>query len=241
MRSRHPAARHLAAAAALATAAAIALALGACGSSSEVVAEVQGATPVTKAMVDHWTKIESILAFRTIPVKPVPKGVVPVPPDYTDCIAFLSTDKWLHEAGKSKPALKHECDRRYHEIRAKAVRYMLAYRWAAGELQKRHLKVTQAEVAKNIRFFETHTFRGDEFKRYMANSGESRADLHFIIEYTVMGTKLLNDALMRKGLSPEQMRAETATFARYWTERTTCKPGYMVGGCKGYKGSETPL
>src|SRR5438445_2979554 len=69
---------------------AIGLPTAACGSGdpSVVVARV-GSHVITKATLDRWTAIEGVLAYQLNPTRPVPKGVVPDPPSYTACVAFL--------------------------------------------------------------------------------------------------------------------------------------------------------
>jgi hypothetical protein len=223
-----------------------AIALSACGSSSsQKIAEVQGSSsPITKGLIEHWIRIESVLAYHTIPTEPVPSGVVPVPPDYSACIAFLGTKPFLGESHtkQTKAQLKARCVQRYKEIKNKVLNYMIAYRWVSGELARRGVKTTQAEVAKAINDFKIKNFEHpeEEFKKYMAYSGETPADLHFIIEYTLLGTKLQKLTILRKGLTAAQERQELTDFTKRWTAKTSCVPAYVVPGCKQYKGSETP-
>jgi hypothetical protein len=231
------------AAAALISAALAAGTLTACGSSNETVAQVQGASPISKSLIDHWIRIESVLAYDTIPKAPIPAGVLALPPDYSACIAFLATRPYLIESGTpkaSKAQLKARCAQHYAEIKQKVINYMIAYRWVGGELARRGLKVSEGEVQKAIKQFEVKNFRGHEFQNYMAYSHLSRTDLHFIIQYTVMGTKLLREGFGRTASSPQVHTRELASFTQRWTARTSCKASYLVPGCREYRGTEKP-
>jgi len=232
-------------AAALASAALASAGLSACGSASPTVAQVQGASPISKSLLDHWIEIESILAYDTIPKAPIPAGVIAVPPHYSACIAFLATRPYLREHGtpKATPAqLKARCVQHFVEVKRKALGYMIAFRWVAGELARRGLTITQAEVRKAIRMFQIKDFRSTrQFENYMTYAHLTPPDLHFILEYTVMGNKLQKQGITRKALSPAEQSQELASFIRRWTAKTSCKPHYVVAGCKEYRGSETPL
>ena len=61
------------------------------GSSGEIVARVEGSS-ISKAMLDHWIPIEAVLTYELYPRKPVPNGVVPVPPNYTGMHCLLRID-----------------------------------------------------------------------------------------------------------------------------------------------------
>jgi hypothetical protein len=230
----------------LASAALVAGALGACGSSSDqTIAEVRGASPISNGLLDHWIRIESVLAYDTIPKAPIPKGVVPVPPHYGACIAFLGTKPFLVESGKPKEThaqLKARCGKRYEEIKQKALSYMIAARWVRGELAQKGIHVSQNEVAKAIRNFKIKDFEHpQEFAKYMIYAGLSPQDLHFIIEITTLETSLEERDLSKKGFTIKQRQQALAGFIKRWTVKTTCKPGYRVPGCREYRGSGTAL
>lgn len=231
--------------AALATAALLTATLSACGSSSnEAVIQVAGATPITKGLIAHWIPIEAVLSYDVTPVKAVPVGVIPDPPQYTKCMAFLKAHPTPAESAEGKPTparLKANCKRKERILETKVTKYMIAYRWEKGELARRGLSLTPSELNKAIRFFETYDFTPKEFHEYLVHSKETHEDLQIITEINAMGTKLGEKALLRKGLTPEQERHELADMVRRWQAKTTCKPGYVVAGCKQYHGTESPL
>ena len=221
------------------------LSLTACGSSAdEAVVQVAGATPITKAMIAHWIPIQAVLSYSVTPVKPVPAGVIPDPPEYKACSAFLKAHPSVAEAAEGRPTparLKARCQRKEQILRRKVTMYMIAYRWLKGELARRNLSLSRSELYKALRFFETYDFTPQEFHEYLVHSKETREDLQIITEINAMGTKLQEQGLFRKGLPPQQQAHELADMVRRWQARTTCKAGYVVPGCKQYHGSETPL
>src|SRR5690242_12272776 len=96
--------------------------LSACGGStgSEVIARVDGVGTITKASLDHWTRVETILVHELIPSRPAPNGLTPDPPDYTACIAYQRTA--LRQAGEkatalTSVALKSKCSQKERELR----------------------------------------------------------------------------------------------------------------------------
>jgi foldase protein PrsA len=242
---RHRGRRRARALVALTAAAALVAALSACGSSSnEAVVQVAGATPITKGLIAHWIPIEAVLSYNVTPIKDVPAGVIPDPPQYTKCMAFLKANPIPAESAEGPPTpakLKARCQSKERKLREKVLRYMIAYRWEKGELAQRGLSLSSSELNKALRFFETYDFTPGEFHAYLAHSKETREDLRIITEINVMGTKLQERALFKKGFSPERERHELADMVRRWAAKTTCKAGYVVAGCKQYHGPETPL
>jgi foldase protein PrsA len=242
---RHRGHRRVRALVALTAVALLATALSACGSSSnEAVVQVAGATPITKGLIAHWIPIEAVLSYNVTPIKDVPAGVIPDPPQYTKCMAFLKANPIPAESAEGPPTpakLKAGCQSKERKLREKVLRYMIAYRWEKGELAQRGLSLSSSELNKALRFFETYDFTPGEFHAYLAHSKETREDLRIITEINVMGTKLQERALFKKGFSPERERHELADMVRRWAARTTCQAGYVVAGCKQYHGPETPL
>src|ERR1035437_9769921 len=87
-------------------AAAIAIAaMTGCGTSAsdEDVAQVassSGVTSISKSSLKHWMFVEAVLLHNEQPTTAVPKGLLPDPPEYTTCIAYLrATPLKLNENG----------------------------------------------------------------------------------------------------------------------------------------------
>ena len=219
-----------------------AICLTACGGVGGAVAQVGGVS-ISKAAVEHWARVEAVLSYEVIPRKPVPKGVVPDPPEYTACIAFLRAGSLPIASGGTNPTpaqLKRRCEQEQAELKRKGQGYLIAFQWLSGELADRHINISEAEVQKAYDYFKRKEFTGNQFRDYLAYTGMSLADVRFIIKDTVLSTRLQKYVISKAGMTPEQQRQALASFTRKWTAKTSCRTGYLVAGCKQYKGSETP-
>jgi hypothetical protein len=163
--------------------------LTACGGSDAVVRV--GGNVISKAMVDHWTRIEAILAYEVIPKRPIPKGVVPDPPNYTACVSFLKTfEGGATVQGQKKltvAQLKGVCREQEEEFRRKMVSFLISYYWNRGELAEHGVDVTDAEVKHQREKFVSHEFPNQvEYHNYLAYTGMSVSDLSLIMRSWVL-------------------------------------------------------
>lgn len=174
-------------AATVAAAAIVATCLAGCGSASDTVARV-GDVPISKAAVEHWARVEAVLAYEVVPRKPVPAGVVPDPPTYSACIAFLRAHSLPIANGGTVPTpgtLESRCAQQRTELKRKAQNYLITFQWMRGELADRHIQVSEADIQKAYDYFKHEEFTGNQFSDYLAYSGMSVADVRFTIEDTV--------------------------------------------------------
>jgi hypothetical protein len=220
----------------------------ACGSGASGDAVVQvGESSISKATVDHWTRIEGALTYRTTPKQPVPNGVVPDPPSYTVCIAYLEATA-RPAKGQPKPTvaqLRSQCQQKDGVLRKKALGILILFDWLNEELADRGGKVTDKEVQQQLSIFKHQEFPTEaDFYKYLASTGMSVSDMLLLMKNGVLGTKL-QQKVVAKGLTAQQQGQAFAKFAtefkKKWTAKTSCRPGYVVPGCKQYKGSESLL
>lgn len=222
---------------------AIALALSACGSSAkdQTVARVAG-TPISKAELEHWMRIESVLTYQGIPKQAPPSGLYPDPPSFSACIAWLSSPRApvATRLGKlSRAQLKHQCEALLAGLRRKALALLITYQWQLQEAKQLGLTPREAEVQAALRQFREHeTPNPGEFQRYLSYAHMSLADAQYIQRLAATGTKLLN-AISTAGGASSPARA-LAAFTQKWVQRTDCKAGYVVPGCRQYEGPEPP-
>ena len=230
--------------------------LAACGGASgggAVVAQVGGSS-ISKATLDHWTRVEAVLAYKVIPRQPVPSGVVPDPPSYTACIAYLAAAPKIVTPqpvkGQPKPTtaqLTTRCRQRYEELQRKALGILIDYYWINGEVADQGVKVTGMETQKSLESFVHKEFPNEtEFHKYLTYTGMSVSDVLFIMRDTILTTKLQRILeKVGKGLTGQQQQQQAVLkfakeFQKHWTARTNCHTGYVVPYCKQYKGPETP-
>jgi foldase protein PrsA len=223
--------------------------LAACGGSASGEAVVRvGGRSISKATLDHWIPIEAILTYDLSPRKPVPKGVVPVPPDYTACIAFLkSTPQKLVQSGP-KPTvvqLKSQCRQRYQMLKQTVLRFLITTEWLIDEGAEQGLKVTDKEIIQRYEQVKKIEFpKNAEFERHLALIGETVADQLFRSKVKLLVAKIEQKFVYKKGLTVEQQQQALGRFVKEfpkkWAARTSCRAGYVVPGCEQYKGPEPP-
>lgn len=223
--------------------------LTACGGDppGKAVVKVAG-YPISKATLDHWIPIEAILIYELRPRKPVPRGVVPDPPNYTSCIAYLqSTPQKLVQSGPrpTTTQLKSQCRQRYQMLRQTVLSFLITTAWMIGEGADQGLKVTNEEIKQRFEQVKKVEFSTNtEFERHLALTGETVADQLFRSKVKLLTAKIEQKLVYKKGLTTQQQRLALAEFVhqfpKKWAARTSCRPGYVVPNCKQYKGSLPP-
>jgi hypothetical protein len=222
--------------------------LVACGGASGDAVVRVGESSISKATVDHWTRVEGVLSYQVIPRQPVPNGVVPDPPNYTACIAHLeATAQPAKGQPKSTTAqLRDRCQQWHTALRRKMLDMLITFNWLNNELISRGGKVTDGEVKQAFEEFRHHEFSTEEdFHKYLTYTGMSVSDVLFLMKDTILGTKIQQKIVANKGLTPQQQEQVFVNFynelKKKWTARTNCHPEYVVPGCKQYTGSESPI
>ncbi len=211
------------------------LCLPACGSASDGAVAVEiGASSISRATVEHWVRIEAVTSHEANPTRPAPKGLIPTPPDYTDCVAYM-----LKEAnGRPAPTraqLKRECATKYRLLEHQILELLITYYWISGEGARIGVSVTQAEIARYLaKQFPTNA----ELQRFRKITGQSAADQRMLATRVLLSIKLQKRLAERAHISIEQAIARFATeLAARWAPRTSCRPGYVVPQCRQYRGS----
>lgn len=220
------------------------LCLNACGSSgSDAVVVRVGDKTITKAALERWSAIEAVLSYQLNPTKPVPKGIVPDPPDYANCIAYLASIAPKPTGSQQKPTaaqLKGQCRQRQLLLQNHVLDILITNYWLDGEGAAKGLAVSDAEVKQALdRQFPTPT----ALQRFLTITGERASDERALLRSALMATKLQQAAAARKGLTAAQQQQAVASFTeaftKRWSARTNCEPGYVVEECRQYKGPKS--
>jgi len=230
-------------------------ALTACGGSSDTtVAQVAGVGSISKAMLEHWMPIEARLLYSEAPSRPTPSGVVPDPPTYSACVAYLriTPQKVGERLGKATAAqLRDRCARKEQELKELTLNTLIGWDWTLGRGLRVGLRVTDAEARRRVQLLKTSDFAGLSFSKYLKYSGQTTADMLLRAKVQVVEAKLSEQLTamqhsQQPQLSASQQRALLAPLAarllsdKQWAERTNCPSGYVTSGCKQYKGSQAP-
>jgi hypothetical protein len=223
--------------------------LAACGSSGSTAGSaiaLVGKHSITRATLEHWTDVEAVLAYNTDPKSPVPSGVVPDPPAYVKCIAYLQkAGTESEQASLTHSRLKHRCQERHGMLQRHVLDILLFYYWLLDEGVEQGVRVTDAQVKKKL----DQAFPSEgAYRRYLSLTGETPANERLIIEKDLLDDGLLQLAEVKARPRPktvrehERMLATLATdFTHKWKARTSCSAGYIVPECKQYKGPPSLL
>jgi hypothetical protein len=242
----------------LAVTAVVVVSLSACGSgaSGETVVRVAGVGSISKATLEHWLPVEAVLLYQQYPTTPPPKGVVPDPPNYTNCIAYLRShpSEAVTKLGPNPlPAqLKSQCSNRHHELKEIMLNTLILWKWTEGTGAELGMNVSDAEAKAQLKEVNPRFFSSDAaFKRYLKFTGQTLADALLrskVQRYEVKLYAKLTEAAKRlpQGLTAQQREQALAKIAsrfppnKQWVAKTTCRSGYVVSACKQYKGSQPP-
>jgi foldase protein PrsA len=230
----------------------VAVALAGCGSSKgggsgglpAGVAVQVGTRTISEAAVAHWTPIEAILATEVFPKGPVPKGVVPDPPNYTNCISYEKQLNASHADIEPKPGvaqLKTECQKRYHATRQHILDLLILYQWMLSEAAEKHMNITDQEAIADLKEHEHSQFTSPTaFQNYLAWTGLSMADEILRFKNNLLANKILKNVIGNPRLNAEQRHRAYVGFIQKWVAKTNCNPRYIVPNCKQYKGPLPP-
>jgi hypothetical protein len=213
--------------------------LGSHVSPGEVVATV-GHSSVTESMLDHWLVVEAAAQYESVPKGPLPAGVIPDPPKFRACIAYLRHAARREGSSKTHTnvELTAECETDYHRLRARTLEMLIAFRWVEAEAAHVGVSITNATIIVEAKRLRRELFRSaSEYEVYLRRTGQTLAD-----QYQRLRVDLLSTGLQKRFLSEG-----TAVLARYfhefprkWAAQTSCRSTDVNPSCKEYKGSVAP-
>jgi foldase protein PrsA len=228
-------------------------ACGSGGNSDAPVAQVAGVGTITKAMLEHWMPIEARILYSEAPSRPTPSGVVPDPPTYTACVAYLrvTPQKADERPGKQTTAqLRTRCAHKEQELKELTLNTLIGWDWTIGRGLRVGVEVTNQEAKRRVEVLKESDFAGQDFSKYLKYSGQTTSDILLRAKVQVIEDKL--GALQKELLhgqqgkpSASQERAMVSLAAKLltdkqWAGRTICPSGYVTSGCREYKGSKAP-
>jgi foldase protein PrsA len=171
---------------------------GGSGVPSDAVAVVDGA-PISMASFNHWMQIaeNSIQTTATGAHPPVP-----VPPDFTACVAYHKTNDPAPAKGQPAPtaaSLKAQCQTAYTSGLQQTMPFLITADWLQGEAAEQKISVTPKTVAAQLKQIEAQQFpTPTALDQFLLQSGETNADLLFRVRVDALSndirTKVTNSA-----------------------------------------------
>lgn len=219
-----------------------------CGDATAGSAVVKvGQNVITKTMLTRWLHITAVRDYQLHPLAPAPRGLVPDPPAYRLCIAYLRalaakplTPPSSHDGGN----VKGQCEARYQALRKQALGSLITCLWLLGEGKARGLVATD----KAVRQYFERTWKGEyatraEFEKSRVFAGETLSDRLFRAKVKVISAEIEGQYhaknLQNVAQNPALLKF-LAEFPKKWAARTDCRKGYVVPNCKQYKGKLAP-
>jgi foldase protein PrsA len=234
----------------------VAAGLAACGGggSDPVVAQVDGVGSITTTTLDHWIPVEAAVLYQEVPLGPIPKGVLPDPPSYTACIAFLRSygSKLVENGAKQTTAqLKSRCEQQLHKLKVLTLNTLIDWDWILGAGASLGMKVTAAEIQRRFIEVNDRLFpQKAELPAYMEHTGQTVGDLMYRAKVQLFEVKeaarLTAATKALSALSAQQREAALRKLYanqppnKQWAAKTSCRQGFVTSDCKQYKGSEAP-
>jgi hypothetical protein len=214
------------------------------------VAARVGGNSIAKQTLEHWIGVQAVVQYQSRPERPVPRGVIPKPPGYRDCIAYLAA---IAQARQTRPEpdtaqLDHQCAQKHETLRRSMLEMLINHFWVKEEAAKAGVRVTAREINQVLRRrFPTEA----ELHRFLAFTGVHVSDERFLLGNVLLLAKWQRASLpvydrLRRSKPPEsaQMAEEvdvelgklSESMKRRWTPRTRCGASYVVALCSEYKG-----
>jgi hypothetical protein len=155
------------------------------------------------------------------------------PPNYGRCVIALEAVAAKSSAPGAKETgvkLLGKCHQLYQALRAQATTYLVNVQRTIGIGRDEGVTPTNAEVQRLFDQFKAREFRTDAaFKHYLATSQRSVPDIMVAMRVDVISNGLIKQLSL-------QGKAKYNEAEHRWTQKTSCKAGYVVEHCKQYKG-----
>jgi foldase protein PrsA len=176
---------------------ALAATLAACGGNSipgNAVAKVGGDAIKTDTF-NHWMKVAAISsAGNGEPDQPKGSAQVPVPPDFTACIADKRSNAPKPAKGQPKPTdaqFKAQCQQEYNGLRDQVMQFLVSSEWIQGEAKDQGVSVSEADVNKQFEQTKKQSFPKDkDFQNFLKTSGMTLDDIRFRVKLDALSNKL---------------------------------------------------
>jgi foldase protein PrsA len=155
------------------------------GVPGNAVAEVDG-TAIEKDTYNHWLNVAAKSSG--------PDAKVPVPPDYTDCIAQAKKAAAKPAKGQPKQTdadYKKQCEQQYNQLRDQVLGLLISFEWIEREAEDQGIKVTDAEVKKSFDEQKKQSFpKTADYEKFLKDSGQTNEDVMQRVRLDTLSQKI---------------------------------------------------
>lgn len=199
---------------------------------------------ITEPMLDRWLMITAgLIYYEGNPHTPASRGLVPNPPDYRGCIAYLAaTAMNEHRQVGRKPLLRRLCQLRRDGLSSIALERLIVMAWVHDAAAKARISLSTREVDHALR---TRFRSPGGLRRFLRFTGLRPSDARLLVRAELLKDRLtltlpVYERLRNlKGRETKQMAREVDSEAQHLSERlaargtrvTHCRAGYVVRGC----------
>jgi foldase protein PrsA len=160
--------------------------LAGCGGvPGNAVAEVDG-EPIEKDTYEHWLNVAAKASG--------PDAKVPVPPDYTECIAAAKKAAAKPAEGQPKQTdadYKKQCEQQLEQLREQVLGLLISFEWIEREAQDQGVKVTDAEVKKSFEEQKKQSFpKTEDYEKFLKDSGQTEEDVLMRVRLDTLSNKI---------------------------------------------------
>jgi foldase protein PrsA len=154
-----------------------------------------GDSVITKDQFNHWLNAAAHGSSA-----PGSNPVVPDPPNFTKCIANQAKQPVPKGAKKPTTAqLKTQCQQQYDALKQQVMQFLVSAEWIQQEAKNQKVKVSDAQVQKQFADQKKQSFQKDaDYKKFLANSGMTEADLVFRVKLDVISNDVRNKVIKGK-------------------------------------------
>ncbi len=169
------------------------------GVPGNAVAEVDG-TAIEKDTYDHWLGVAAKSGG--------PDAKVPVPPDYTECIAQAKKTAAKPAEGQPKQTdadYKKQCEQQYNQLRDQVLGLLISFEWIEREAEDQGIKVTDAEVKKSFDEQKKQSFpKTADYEKFLKDSGQTNEDVMQRVRLDTLSQKIRDKVTKGKDTVTDQ-------------------------------------
>jgi hypothetical protein len=206
-------------------------------SSNELIATV-GATPITRAQVNHWMTALAGTGYFTVAHQILPEGVVSDPPNYPACVAHIeaaAANYPVTATNENAVELLAKCREINEAVKLQATSFLVNAQVnlaAAHEIGLTPTSQATQQLFNKLKATEFPTTTA--LHEYLTRRHTTIPNIQFEAKLAALGNTIFNKNQTTQTLT----RIKTAI--QHWTTKTTCQTGYIVEHCNQYTTTPTP-
>lgn len=185
----------------------LAVGLTACGGGDDnadlpgnAVAQV-GDVSITKDDFNHWMNVAAVSSAQQSGAK-AQAVKVPVPPDFTECIAQKKQN--APKPAKGQPTTtdaqyKAQCRQEYESLRDQVMSFLISAQWIQQEAAERDIKLTDEQLQKDFKKTKEQSFpKESDYQKFLKTSGMTEQDILFRVKLDSLSNKLRDQVIKGK-------------------------------------------